>query len=171
YDYGAVISAAIAAATLPAAIGADERWGAPLALAILAGFPVLAGPLARLNRPRLLVSIVGIPLIALAALSGAIEQDGTRWVLPVTLAVATLALLRVSLFAPGARIPAEIATTVTALLVIPTAFHALDVVGTLSGWGAIALVAAIGWTAATLGIPRLRQWHISAAMTVELIAT
>src|SRR5690606_4243016 len=100
-----------------------------------------------------------------------IEQDGTRWVLPVTLAVATFALLRVSLFAPGARIPAEIATTVTALLVIPTAFHALDVVRTLTGWGVIALVTAIGWTAATLGIPGLRHWHLSAAMTVELTAT
>src|SRR5690606_20952637 len=103
YDYGAVISAAIAAATLPAAIGADERWGAPLALAILAGFPVMAGPLARLNRPRLVVSVFGVPLIALAAFSGAIRDDGTRWVLPVTLAVATFALMRVPLFAPNAR--------------------------------------------------------------------
>src|SRR5690606_6151784 len=145
YDYGAVISSAIAAVSLPATIGADERWGAPLALALLAGFPVLAGPLARLNQPRLLVSIVGIPLIALAALSGALEQDGTRWILPVTLAVATFALLRVPLFVPNAHIPAEIVATVTALLVIPTAFHALDVVDTLTVWGAIALVAAIGW--------------------------
>lgn len=171
YDYGAVISAAIAAATLPAAIGADERWGAPLAMALLAGFPILAGPLARLNRPRLLVSLLAVPLIAIAAVSGAFEQDSTRWILPVTLAAATFALLRVPLFAPGARRLAEMAATVTAILVIPTGFHALDEVRTLTGWGTIAMATAIGWTAATLGIPRLRERHISAAMTVELIAT
>src|SRR5690606_35042898 len=108
---------------------------------------------------------------ALAALSGALEQDGTRWILPVTLAVATFALLRMPLFVPNARIPAEIAATVTSLLVVPTAFYAMDTVETLTGWGAIALVIGIGWTAVTLGVPRLSERYVSAAMTAEMTAT
>jgi hypothetical protein len=172
YDYGAVFSSVIAAATLPAVLGSDPRWGAPLALAVMAGFPVLTGPLNTLNRPRLLVSIVGTPIIAWTALSSAYSDGSDRWILPVTLAVATFALLRVPRFMPSARVVAEIGATLTAITTVPAAVHALNVldVNEPRGWGMVALLTAIGWSVATLSVPRLRSMHVSIAMTMEAIA-
>ncbi|HWV34791.1 MAG TPA: hypothetical protein VNZ55_04110 [Thermomicrobiales bacterium] len=188
YDYGSVVAGAIAAAAFPAAIGTDPRWGAPLALVLLAGLPVLAGPFDRLNRPRLLVTIVASPLIAVAAASSFVGEPDARWVAPATLAVGTFALLRLPCFAPQTRKYGEIGATIAMLALIPTGVNALDLLdtaairqyglgavarwddGTLVAWGIVALATALVWIAALARVPRLRSHHVSVTMTAEAIA-